>query len=121
MKIQDIMTKNPITISPNDSVGHTMDIFDRYQIKSIPVVVNDELVGMVTKQDVYTKSINRQEKISDVMSKDLLTISPDDDLGKAIELIKTKNMFEIVVAKYNKLVGILSVNDIISKLKARKT
>ena len=56
------MTKNPITISPNDSVGHTMDIFDRYQIKSIPVVVNDELVGMVTKQDVYTKSINRQEK-----------------------------------------------------------
>lgn len=121
LKIQDIMTKNPITISPNDSVGHTMDIFDRYHIKSIPVVYNDELVGMVTKQDVFMKSTNRQEKISDVMSKDLLTVSPDDDLVKAIEMIKTKNIFEIMVAKYNKLVGVLSVSDIINKLKAKKS
>lgn len=121
MKIQDVMTKNPITISPDVSVGHTMDIFNKYQIRSIPVVYNDELVGMVTKQDVFMKSTNRQEKISDVMSKDLLTISPEDDLIKAIEIIKTKNIFEIMVAKYSKLVGVLSVSDIINTLKAKKS
>ncbi len=120
MKIKDIMTKNPITISPDFSVGHTLDIFQKNQVRSLPVISNNKIVGVVTAQDIYKKSTNRQEKISDIMSKTPVTISPDEELIKAIELIKKTNIFEIIVAKYNKLVGILSITDIIKKVQYKK-
>ena len=114
------MTKNPITISSDATVGHTLDIFDRSQIKSIPVVNKDEIVGLITRNDIYTKSTNRQEKISDIMSINPLTVSPDDELVKAIEIIKKTDLLEIVVARYNKIVGVLSINDILEKVQTKK-
>ncbi len=120
MKIKDIMTKNPITVSPDFSVGHTLNIFNKNHVRSLPVVNNDEIVGEINFQDIYTKSLNRQEKISELMSKNPLTISPDDELVNAVELLKKTNKFEIIVAKYDKFVGVLSVEDIIKKVQAKK-
>lgn len=116
MKIRDVMIRNPITISPDDTVGHTLGIFEKFNILSVPIISKGEIVGIVTKQDLYTKSTNRQEKISDIMSKNPLTISPDEELVKAIDIIKRTNIREIIVAKGTKLVGILTINDIINKI-----
>jgi len=74
LKIKDIMNENPITISPNFSVGHTLNIFNNNKIRSLPVVNNDEIVGEVNFKDIYTKSLSRQEKISNIMSENPLTI-----------------------------------------------
>jgi CBS domain-containing protein len=120
LKIKDIMNENPIIISPDFSVGHTLNIFNNNHVRSLPVVNNNEIVGEINVKDIYTKSLSRQEKISSIMSENPLTISPDEELVNAVELLKKTNKFEIIVARYNKFVGILSVEDIIKKLKANK-
>jgi CBS domain-containing protein len=120
LKIKDIMNENPIIISPDFSVGHTLNIFNNNHVRSLPVVNNNEIVGEINVKDIYTKSLSRQEKISSIMSENPLTISPDEELVNAVELLKKTNKFEIIVARYNKFVGILSVKDIIKKLKANK-
>ena len=71
-------------------------------------------------KDKIRQRILSGEKISNIMSENPLTISPDEELVNAVELLKKTNKFEIIVAKYNKFVGILSVEDIIKKLKANK-
>ena len=114
------MNDNSIKISPDAIVGHALDIFDRFQIKSIPVIYKEEIIRIIARQDIYNKNTNRQENIFDIMSKNPLTIPPDDDLIKAIEIIKKTNIFEIIVAKYNKIVGILSIDDIIKKVYVKK-
>jgi acetoin utilization protein AcuB len=49
--ITSIMTKNPITISPNDSLQTAQEIFDQHKIHHIPVVYEGILVGMLSKLD----------------------------------------------------------------------
>ena len=125
LKVRDVMTKNPITISPEDTVGHTLNIFEQSEVFSIPVLNKEEIVGIITKQDITTKmctkSTTRQEEISYIMSKNPLTISPDEELINALNIIKKTKTPAIIVAENTKLVGILTINDIIRQYPTKST
>ena len=125
LKVRDVMTKNPITISPEDTVGHTLNIFEQSEVFSIPVLNKEEIVGIITKQDITTKmctkSTTRQEEISYIMSKNPLTISPDEELINALNIIKKTKIPAIIVAENTKLVGILTINDIIRQYPTKST
>jgi len=117
LKIRDVMTKNPITVSTEDTVGHTLNIFEQSHIWSIPVLNKEKIAGVVTKEDIYTKSTNRQEKISDIMLKNPLTVSPDEELIIALNIIKSTKIPSIIVAEDTKFVGILTINDVYNQYK----
>ena len=125
LKVRDVMTKNPITISPEDTVGHTLNIFEQSEVFSIPVLNKEEIVGIITKQDITTKmctkSTTRQEEISYIMSKNPLTISPDEELINALNIIKKTKTPAIIVAEDTKLVGILTINDILRQYSTKST
>jgi len=112
------MIKNPITVSTEDTVGHTLNIFEQSQIGHIPILNKEKIAGVITKEDIYTKRTNRQEKISDIMLKNPLTISHDEELILAFDIIKKTKIHTIIVAENTKLVGILTINDIIRQYKA---
>ena len=117
LKIRDIMIKNPITVSTEDTVGHTLNIFEQSQIRPIPILNKEKIAGVITKEDIYTKRTNRQEKISDIMLKNPLTVSPDEELIIALNIIKSTKIPSIIVAEDTKFVGILTINDIYNKYK----
>lgn len=52
VKIKDIMTKNPLTLQADDSIGLAADIFLANKLHALPIMENDELVGMVTSHDL---------------------------------------------------------------------
>lgn len=51
-QLNEVMTSNPITVSPGDSLDHCMQIMTDKHIRHLPVVQEDELVGMVSIGDV---------------------------------------------------------------------
>ena len=51
-KIDDLMTKNPVTISSNDSIKKAAELFHQHKFHSLPVVDNGEIKGIVTTRDL---------------------------------------------------------------------
>lgn len=51
-QVKHMMTKNPITIEPEDTLGLAADIFQSNKFRALPVVDSDELVGIVTPYDL---------------------------------------------------------------------
>lgn len=96
MKVVDVMTEAPVTVTPSDTVGHAEEIMSRHSIRQLPVVRGRELVGVITDRDIRS-ILNRalfvdpaaREKtqgtpVGEAMSFAPLTLSPNDDLTKAV-------------------------------------
>ena len=115
MKVRDVMTLNPITISPEDTVGCALGFIDKFHIWSLPVVYEEKIVGIVTKKDIKYRSKSRRQKVSAIMSKTPLTISPDDELAIAAETFKRARINALIVAEGAKIVGILTKYDVYKK------
>lgn len=58
MKAKDIMTKNPLVLDPEDSIGLAADIFLANRFHALPIVDENRLVGMVTTHDLLLYSFN---------------------------------------------------------------
>jgi len=110
-----VMTQNPITISPDDTVSCALGFIDKFHIWSLPVIYEEKLVGIVTKKDIKNRSKSRKQKVSAIMSKTPLTVSPDEELAVAAETLKRARINAIIVAEGAKIVGILTKYDIYKK------
>jgi CBS domain-containing protein len=60
--VSEIMTPNPITITPNDHIDRCMEIMSEKHIRHLPVVENDKVVGMISIGDVVTQIITTQKE-----------------------------------------------------------
>ena len=116
--ITSIMTKNPITVKPNDKLSKVMSLFSSSRIHHVPVV-NDEndLIGLITTYDMWKLDLpfSEYDKIDclDVMTKHLAKISPTDKVGTAAELFLTNRFHALPVVEGSKLVGIVTSFDVL--------
>lgn len=51
-KLEEVMTKNPVTITPDTTLNSLVNLMDRKKLKRLPVIENEMLVGMVTRKDL---------------------------------------------------------------------
>ncbi len=58
---RDIMTKYPITLDPEDSLGLAADIFLANKFHALPIVEDGQLVGLITTHDLLKESFNSVE------------------------------------------------------------
>ena len=126
MKVVDVMTKDPLTLTPNETIGQADELMNTNRIRQLPVVQEKELVGIVTDRDIrsflngsFLESVEAREeglntKIREIMTTEPMTVSPDDDLQKAVELMIDQRIGGIpVVDKAEGLVGIVTYVDIL--------
>lgn len=126
MKVVDIMTKDPLTITPVETVGQADDLMNTNRIRQLPVVHGKDLVGIVTDRDVRSflsgsllESVEDREKalnteVREIMTTEPITVSPDDDLPEAVELMIDEKIGGIpVVDDAEGLVGIVTYVDIL--------
>ncbi len=109
---------DPITLSPDATVGEALMLMRENKIGGIPIVDSQhKLVGILTNRDLRFE-INRKIKVSEVMTKDNLITAPEGTDLKKAELIFQKNKIEKlpVVNKAGKLIGLVTFGDIL-KLK----
>jgi CBS domain-containing protein len=126
MKVVDVMTKDPLTLTPNETIGQADELMNTNRIRQLPVVQEKELVGIVTDRDIrsflngsFLESVEAREeglntKVREIMTTEPMTVSRDDDLQEAVELMIDQRIGGIpVVDKAEGLVGIVTYVDIL--------
>ena len=126
MKVVDVMTKDPLTIGPSETVGEAEELMAENGIRQLPVVKNSDLIGLITDRDVRSflagSSVsppNEREQalrtqVSDLMTTNPLTLAPDDELQDAVELLVEQKIGGVpVVDAAEGLVGIVTYVDVL--------
>jgi acetoin utilization protein AcuB len=126
MKVVDLMTTDPLTVTTVETIGKAEELMGENDIRQIPVVKGRELVGIVTDRDVraFLSDVLRSEPeareramktaIGDIMTTEPMFITPDDDLKDAVEMLIEQKFGAIpVVDEAEGLVGIVSYVDVL--------
>ena len=126
MKVVDVMTKDALTVTPTDTVGQAEELMNTNRIRQLPVVKGKELAGIVTDRDVRSflsgsllESPEAREsalasEVREIMTTEPITVSPDDDLQEAVELMIDEKIGGIpVVDEAEGLVGIVTYVDVL--------
>lgn len=124
-KVKDIMTTDVITITPDVDVVCAFEKLMKHKISSLPVVEDDKVIGIITATDVgHNLILDKYElgtSVEEIMINSVVTISPEDTLEKAIEVMKKSVsssgiLNQLPVVEDCKLVGIISDGDIIQEI-----
>jgi IMP dehydrogenase len=104
---------DPITLSPDATVGHARRIMEEHNISGVPITVNGYLKGILTRRDLKFLDDNNQ-RISEVMTKDNLVTAPENTTLEEAERILTRNKVEklLLVDKEFRLKGLITIKDI---------
>ncbi len=114
MKVRDIMSTNVETCSNQDSFQQVASKMQSMNIGAVPVVENGQVVGMVTDRDLVTRGLTQstQGNVSQVMSNNVVTISPDASLQEASALMAQNQVRRLPVVENGQLVGMLALGDL---------
>ena len=129
--IKDIMTRNVVTVNPEDTIAIVRDKMNSLTAHHMPVADNGKLVGMISMSDIHkmehhftifdnpeAMDSNRQLFASmlakDIMTTSVITVYEDDNVGKAVDLL-LENLFHAlpVINHEEQLVGIITTFDLI--------
>jgi len=122
MHVDEIMTKNVVTIDSEKSVWDACDVYNNHKIGCLIVIKDEYVNGIVTERDIIHRVIINQKdprntKISDIMSKDIKSISPSSDVKDAAEKMSLNNIKKLpVIADNGDIVGIITITDIANML-----
>ena len=126
MYVKNRMTTNPYTIAFDAPITEVIELMREKNLKRVPVVHGDKVVGMLTHGDIQKVSPTKattlsiyelnyllaKTRVSDAMTKEVITISPDALLEEAAILMRDNKIGTLAVVKGLKLVGIITESDI---------
>jgi CBS domain-containing protein len=125
--IRDVMTTSPQSIESSSSIVEAARLMRDADIGSLPVVDGGKLTGVVTDRDITVRVVAegkdpQNTKVGDVLSQDLVTIDPQQDLDEALRLMARHQVRRLpVVEEDGRLVGIVAQADVAEQGDDRQT
>jgi acetoin utilization protein AcuB len=127
IRVADWMTESVLAVETFDSIAVARQLMAKHRVNQLPVLDNDQLVGIVTDRDIrdaYPTSmmIHRAEEIDrfaekitveEVMTHDVFIVRPETPLATAVGLLRRHRIGSLPVVKNQKLVGIITRSDIL--------
>jgi CBS domain-containing protein/anti-sigma regulatory factor (Ser/Thr protein kinase) len=117
LKVEAVMTKDPMTVTPHTTMRETLDLFRQVRISGAPVVHNHELLGIISIEDLI-RSLQENDlssPVSKYMSSSILTVRGSDPVIEALKLFVNTNKGRLpVLDQDNQLIGIITKGDITS-------
>jgi len=126
IKVVDVMTKNPLVMTPAETIGQADEVMTENRIRQLPVVDEGALLGIITDRDIrsylaQSALVEPEERakvlrtnVREIMTAEPLTLAPDDDLREALELLIEEKIGGIpVVDQAEGLVGIVTYVDVL--------
>ena len=106
------MVVNPLTISPDKTLGEALEMMRRNQISGVPVVKEDNiLVGILTNRDVRFAT-DMTKSVSDLMTKSVISVTEESRAEKARSLLHQHRIEKLVVVNQkNQCIGLITVKD----------
>lgn len=114
MKASEIMNPNVIYASLPSTRDKVLDLFKKYEISAVPVLKNSDLVGIVTRKDILRKI--EENQLALLMTPNPVTVDVNADVKEVVKILTTTPFRRLPVVDRGKLVGIITVRDIIKKI-----
>lgn len=118
MKIEDVMSRDLIIGSINQKVSEIAELMKKYDIGFIPIEQNKHIIGVVTDRDIvcstFSAELDSDAKIERYMTNNVISIDKDDSLENALKTMGQEKVKRLIVSDHEKVVGILSLSDIIT-------
>ena len=121
-RVRDVMTPTPDCCTPDDSVVEVARVMEQRDVGVVPIVESQEtrrIVGVVTDRDLILRVVSQGRdpnvvvSVREVMTPEVVTCAPEDELATAEALMKTHQVRRIVVTdEHGAVVGILSTGDL---------
>lgn len=115
MRISSIMTEAAVTDRPDDDLAAAARKMWDQQTGSLLVLEGEDLVGIITERDVLRAVATEtplDTPVSEVMSKDLITVEPGTSLREAARIMTEKWIRHLPVLEAGRLVGVVSQRDL---------
>jgi len=122
--IEQVMTPDPATISPQSSAAEARRLLDSNVIHHLPVVEGNRLVGIVSSSDLLKLyllddklAIFEQATVDQIMETNLIVLDRRATLLEAVEKLSMGSFHALpIVGKKRRLVGIVTSSDLIGEL-----
>ena len=127
MNVSDRMTKNPFSVTQESSISDARELMKRENVHRLPVVnAHGELTGIVTEKDILCASpspastldaweittLLAQLKVSDVMTREPISVPPDTPVEQAARLIADNHIGGLPITEGKVLAGIITESDL---------
>lgn len=114
--VREVMTTNVDFCTPLDNVFEVATKMKDLDVGAIPIVENNELLGMITDRDLVVRGIAEKHpgsnSVTNVMSDHLITIGPDASIEEAAHKMAEHQIRRLPVVENGALIGIVSLGDL---------
>ena len=119
--VRDILREKGTQVystSPDASVYDALQLMADKNIGALIVFEGDRMVGLISERDYARKIVlknkfSRETAVSEIMSRDVVTVSPDRNLEECMEVITARRVRHLPVVEDDRVLGIISIGDIV--------
>ena len=117
-QVRDLMNQKPIKVPSSSSLIDAARKMREADVGAIVVEDDGKIRGLITDRDIAIRAVAQGRdpnttRVVDICSTELTTLSPNDDLDRAIDMMRKKAIRRVpVVDASNQAVGILSLGDL---------
>jgi len=121
MRIADVLRNKGTTVAtvgPEATVADLLGVLADHNVGALPVVDDGSLIGIVSERDVVRRlhaggAALLQAKVSDIMTTEVTTCSPNDDVSDLAAVMTSRRFRHLPVVVDGKLAGIVSIGDLV--------
>ena len=116
MKVEDIMTRAVHSVRPGESIAQAARLMAENDVGMLPVIDGTDLLGIVTDRDIAVRAlaagIDPSAPIRRIMSENVATCSPEDDVDEALETMANEQVRRLPVCdEQDRVIGVLGLAD----------
>ena len=125
--VREVMTSNPCSIDADKSVAYAAKMMRDEDVGIAPIVEGERLVGVLTDRDIAVRVVAEgrdpeQVKVTEVASRDLVTLDPQQDLDEALRLMARHQVRRLpVVEEDGRLAGVIAQADVAKEAGDKRT
>jgi CBS-domain-containing membrane protein len=130
LTVAHVMTRDPVTLGPEDSLATAVQVMRKHRIRRLPIVMGGTLVGLLAEGDLKraepsTLQASQEEfdtimeatQLSRIMIREPLTVTEETPLLAAVSTLQTTKFGALPVVQDARLVGIVTDNDLLRSLR----